>query len=397
MNVLMLGTVVPEETKEYCFSMGQRTSTADAVQNYMIHGLEKIDEVETIDSIGSVRLKAWPRSRILSLKDSEERRTKGKTIGVGYKNIPFFGFRLREKALIKAAKKWAAEHREDSDAMVIIYSMHSPFMKAAKEIKRMIPSAKIALTVADLPLFMDMRGIVRKVLKRLDWKRITGLMRYIDKYLLYTKYMAEYLGLQDGQWILFEGIMDESRIVTEKQRKADERYALYAGNLDARYGIDQLIDAFSRLSNQEKLVIYGAGFDKERIENMAGALPNVEYRGQISPDEVFRKMKEATILINPRPASIALAKYSCPSKTFEYLASGTPIIMNRLPGLPDEYLNYVSLFSGETADDYARDIRKLFSLSENELSEIGLRGAEFLKNQKSSAIIMKKVYDFVKE
>ena len=197
--------------------------------------------------------------------------------------------------------------------------------------------------------------------------------------------------------MVFEGIIDESRVVRGKQNKADERYALYAGNLDSRYGIDQLIKAFSKLPEQEKLIIYGAGFDKERIDNLVKPLSNVEYRGQISPDEVYQKMKEAAILINPRPASIDLARYSCPSKTFEYLASGTPVIMNRLPGLPDEYIEYVNIFSGETADDYANDIHKLFCMSDDELCKMGLRGAEFLRKYKSSAKIMKKVYDFIKE
>ncbi len=312
MNVLMLGTMVPEKTKQYCFSMGQRTSAADSVQNYMIHGLELIDGVETIDAIGSVRLKTWPKSRIIKLKDSEETQSKGKVIGIGYLNLPVAAFFLRERALIKAAKGWAERHSKDSDVAVIIYSMHSPFMKAAKAVKKIIPSAKIVLTVADLPLFMDMRGSIRTILKTIDWHRITRLMRSVDKYLLYTKYMAEYLKLRDNQWMVFEGIIDEQRIVSGIQNKAGEKYALYAGNLDARYGIDRLIEAFSKLSDREKLVIYGAGFDKDRINTLVSSLSNVEYRGQISPDEVFQKMKEATLLINPRPASIGLAKYSCP-------------------------------------------------------------------------------------
>ena len=391
----MLGTMVPEETKQYCFSMGQRTSAADLVQNYMLHGLEAIDDIDEVDSIGSVRLKMWPISRILVLKSSMEKRKKGKAEGIGYYNFPVLAFSLREKAIIRAAKEWARSHKNDSDIIVLIYSMHSPFMKAAKEVKRVIPSAKIVLTVADLPLFMDMRGSVRKVLKRADWNRITKLMRYVDKYLLYTKYMAEYLKLRDDQWIVFEGIIDEQRIVQGTQKKSQERYALYAGNLDSRYGIDQLIEAFSRLSPQEKLVIYGAGFDKERINSLVKPLSNVEYRGQISPDEVFEKMKEATILINPRPASIGLAKYSCPSKTFEYLASGTPVIMNHLPGLPDDYLDYVKLFSAETSEAYARDIHSMFLKSDEELQKIGLKGARFLKDNKTSTMIMKKVFEFV--
>lgn len=397
MKVLMLGTMVPEETKQHCFKMGQRPSAADSVQNYMIHGLEEIDTVDALDVIGSVRIKYWPVSKIFMLRDSEEQGVKGVVRGVGYYNLPLVAFYFREKRIIKAAKIWADTHKNTKDVIVLIYSMHSPFLKAAKEIKKIIPSAKIVLTVADLPLYMDMRGSIRKLIKKVDWKRITYLMRHIDKYLLYTKYMAEYLNLQKNQWMIFEGIIDEQRIVRERNNKSNERYALYAGNLDSRYGIDLLIEAFSKLSDQEKLVIYGAGFDKERIDRLAKPLSNVEYKGQISPNEVFEKMKEATILINPRPASIGLAKYSCPSKTFEYLASGTPVLMNKLPGLPEEYWPYVQFFKAESSSAYAEDIHEMFMKSDEELAEIGLQGTRFLSDNKTSKIVMKKVYDFVKD
>ena len=397
MTALIIGTIVPEDTKKYCFSMGQRTSAADTVQNYMIHGLETIDDVVSVDSIGSARIKIWPKSRIFSLKDSSEKRKKGSVYGLGYYNLPVFAFSLREKAIVGAAKKWARRHSGDSGVTVFIYSMHSPFLKAAKAIRKIIPSAKIVLTVADLPLFMDMRNPVRRLLKKLDWKRIRGLLKYVDKYLLYTKYMAEYLDLRDDRWMVFEGIIDESRAVTEKQEKSAERFALYAGNLDSRYGIDRLIEAFSMLPENEKLYIYGAGFDKSRVDSLVKPLKNVEYMGQVSQDEIFEIMKKAAMLINPRPASLALAKYSCPSKTFEYLASGTPVIMNRLPGLPDEYFQFVRLFSGETAEDYARDIHALFSETDAELADFGLKGANFLRKNKNASVVMKKVYDFVKD
>ncbi len=71
--------------------------------------------------------------------------------------------------------------------------------------------------------------------------------------------------------------------------------------------------------------------------------------------------------------------------------------MNPLPGLPDEYLEYVSLFSGETAEDYARDIHHMLTKSDEELQEMGIRGARFLRENKTSTKIMKRVYDFVKD
>lgn len=395
-KILIIGTIAPSCIQEFCFSKGVRTSAADIAQQYMLHGLEHIAEVDSVDVIGAVRIKPWPKIAIPFLKSCEEKTRKGIMYSVGYLNLPIVGFFLREHNIVTRAKKWAMKHRMD-DVIVLIYSMHSPFLKAAKTIKRIIPNAKVVVTVADLPLFMDMRGNLRIILKRMDWYRIKKLMRSANKYLLYTKYMADYLKLSEGQWMVFEGLIDEKRVVTKKQKKYPEKVCLYAGNLDARYGIDILIEAFKKIQCDAILHIYGAGFDAERIKKIVENIKNVEYMGQVTQDEIFSIMKKATLLINPRPSSIGLAKYSCPSKTFEYMASGTPALMNRLPGIPDEYAPYLLFFNEETAEGYAKRIDELFSKNPQYLENIGLNAASFLKNNKSSSIVMGKVYDFMEK
>lgn len=394
-HVIFIGTLVPDLTKEYCFSKGTKISAADEAMRYMIHGIETIDSVESIDSVGAVRIKAWPKSKILYLKSDSQSEKKGTSVGVGYINLPVIGFFLREKAIIREAKRWARGHRDKKDVTVLVYSMHSPFMKAANAVKKIIPTAKIVLTVADLPLFMDMNGSLRKKLKMKDWQRIMGLMPSVDKYLLYTKYMADYLKLPREKWMVFEGLIDDKKIVTSKQEKYSEKICLYAGNLDKRYGIDTLIEAFSKIKSNAKLYIYGAGFDAERINKLVENAGKVEYKGQVTPAEIFEIMKKSTLLINPRPAEIGLAKYSCPSKTLEYMASGTLALMNRLPGIPDEYLPYFTFFENETAESYAEKIDEVLSYSDEQMTEIGLKAAEFLKKEKNSAAVMKKVFDFI--
>lgn len=395
MQVLLLGTMVPDSVKEFCFAKGIRTSAADSVQHYMAHGLEAMDKVESVDVIGAVRLKTWPRTSILHLDSAVQKASKGTITGVGYLNLPMGSFLLREHALVSEAKKWAKKHRDASDVVVLVYSMHSPFMKAAKAVKKRIPTARVVLTVADLPLYMDMRGTVRKLLKKMDWRRIQALMPFVDKYLLYTKYMADYLQLPEGRWMVFEGLIDDSRVVTGPQEKYPEKICLYAGNLDARYGIDTLIDAFRKCRSEAKLYIYGAGFDSGRIAALVEPLNNVEYKGQVTPDEILEIMKKATLLINPRPSAIGLAKYSCPSKTFEYMASGTPALMNKLPGLPEEYAPYVLFFDEETAEGYAAKIDEVLSRPQEALQQFGLHAAAFLRKEKNSLAVMKKVVEFI--
>ena len=317
--------------------------------------------------------------------------------GVGYANLPMVGFWLRERAIITHAKKWARQNRDKTDVTVLIYSMHSPFMKAAKAVKKIIPTAKIVLTVADLPLYMDTKGKLRKILKQIDWRRIRGLMKSVDKYLLYTKYMAEYLELPREKWMVFEGLFDAERAVDTVQQKAAQRICIYAGNLDARYGIQTLIDAFEKVKSDAVLHIYGAGFDKAYIEKLTQSAGNVEYKGQVTAEQIFEIMKGATLLINPRPSDLGLAKYSCPSKTFEYMASGTPVLMTHLPGLPEEYEPYLYFPETEDADGFAAAIDSILAKNQEELEAFGLRAAGFIKNEKNSELVMKRVMAFAAE
>ncbi len=396
-TVLIIGTLVPEQIIRYCHNNGIKNSAADIAQTYMLHGLEKNPDIEVIDTIGAVRVKPYPKTKIKKFDNAEQKTAKGMIQGVGYNNLPVIGFWLREKALISRAKKWAKTNRDKTDVTVLIYSMHSPFMKAAKAVKKIIPTAKIVLTVADLPLYMDTRGKIRKILKKINWRQIRRLMKSVDKYLLYTKYMADYLELPKEKWMVFEGLFDADRAVDAVQKKAVQRICIYAGNLDPRYGIRTLIEAFSKIKSGAVLHIYGVAFDKDYIEKLTKNAENVEYKGIVTADEMFEIMKSASLLINPRPATLELAKYSCPSKTFEYMASGTPVLMTHLPGLPDEYQPYLFFPETEDAEGFAAAIDTVLAKQKSELEDFGLRAARFIKTEKNSELVMKRVMRFVED
>lgn len=396
-TVLIIGTLVPDEITSFCHNKGVRNSAADIAQTYMLHGLEQNVDVEKIDTIGAVRVKPYPKMKIKKFNSAQQKNAKGNMQGIGYLNLPVIGFFLREREIVSNAKKWAKENIGKENVTVLVYSMHSPFMKAAKAVKKIIPSAKIVLTVADLPLYMDTRGTLRKILKKINWRQIQFYMKSVDKYLLYTKYMAEYLNLPEEKWMVFEGLFDANRAVCSVQKKAEKKVCIYAGNLDARYGIKTLVDAFGKIKSDAVLHIYGAGFDREYIETLTKSSANVEYKGLVTSKEMFEIMKSATLLINPRPSTLGLAKYSCPSKTFEYMASGTPVLMTHLPGLPDEYEPYLYFSETEDADGFANAIDAVLKKDSTELEAFGLRASEFIKNEKNSSLVMKKVMKFVND
>ena len=394
-RILLIGTIVPNHLKSYYIKNNIRPSAADVVQEYMIHGMDELKEIEFVDVLSAIRIPPYPKCPIVKVNSVTDALAKGRLTNLGYLNLPLVGFFHREIQVIHAAKAWARVHSTEN-VIIFVYSMHSPFMKAALAVKKIIPSAKIALVVADLPLFMNTKGQLRMLMKRIDWNRIQRLMKSMDKYLLYTKYMAEYLQISTDKWIVFEGLVDSAKISILKEARSNEKKTcVYAGNLDGQYGIDTLIKSFGQINVDAELHIYGGGADAERIKSLCVQSKNVKYKGLLTPNEMFEVMKHATLLINPRPSTLGLAKYSCPSKTFEYMASGTPVLMTKLPGLPDEYYPYLYFFETETLEGFSTKIDEILNKGEAVLKQKGIEAAEFLKSNKSSEVQMRKILESI--
>ena len=117
--------------------------------------------------------------------------------------------------------------------------------------------------------------------------------------------------------------------------------------------------------------------------------------GTLSQDDVFQRMREVDLLLNPRPTNIELAKYSCPSKTFEYMASGTPVLMTRLPGLPDEYYPYLYFFDTENVEGFARKINEVLHKGCDELQEKGRQAQQFLVENKDAGKQVRRIMRFI--
>lgn len=394
-NLLMIGTVTSNSQSKLFVDSGITPGPAEIVQKYLISGLCHTD-IKQIDIISAPRIPAYPKSPIMRVTEEDWNIERAKIHSIGFNNYIGIGFLDREREIQKAAIEWGDKNKDELK-IVLIYSMHSPFLKAANSIKKKYPDTVVALIVPDLPQYMATYKGIKYVLKKMDMHRIDKLIDCVDKYVLYTKHMADYFQLSKGKWTVMEGLMDVSKIEDNKINKEREKpICLYAGRLDVRYAIDKLIEAFSDIPEAE-LHLYGNSSDAEKLSFVIDKYSNVSYMGSLSQDDVFQKMREANLLLNPRPTNIELAKYSCPSKTFEYMASGTPVLMTKLPGLPEEYYPFLFFFDEETVSGFRDGIKKVLSLSNKELSRKGLEAQKFLKNQKEATAQVYRVMSFIFE
>ena len=133
-----------------------------------------------------------------------------------------------------------------------------------------------------------------------------------------------------------------------------------------------------------ELHIYGEGDFRKELEELAKEYSSVKYMG-IAPNNVIVENElKATLLVNPRPTDADYTKYSFPSKNMEYMASGTPILTTRLPGMPKDYYDYIYTIDGNSKEDITAALQKVLANSQAELLCMGKKAKAFVLENKNN-------------
>jgi glycosyltransferase involved in cell wall biosynthesis len=117
----------------------------------------------------------------------------------------------------------------------------------------------------------------------------------------------------------------------------------------------------------------------------------------VAPNEKIVEAEcKATLLINPRFTTEEFTKYSFPSKNMEYMASGTPLLTTKLPGMPEEYYPYVFLFEEETLEGFAYSISNVLGKTDDELKHLGMTARDFVLKNKNNVFQANRIVEFIK-
>jgi len=213
-------------------------------------------------------------------------------------------------------------------------------------------------------------------------------------YVFLTEAMNGYLNKKGKPYVILEGHSDIA--MKEKQpgleKKLQPRVCLYAGGVSRQYGLSNLVEGFRMVDiPNARLHIYGPGDYVKELEKIAAEDNRIYYGGMLLNTQIVEKELEATLLVNPRPTHEEFVKYSFPSKTMEYMASGTPVLTTKLPGMPKEYHPYVFLMEEETPEGAARALQTVLAWSDKELFQKGMEAREFILNEKNNVIQAKKL------
>jgi len=311
-------------------------------------------------------------------------------------NIPVLKQLSRRLDARRMLKNWLKENAEEG--IIFTFSI-PPFL-----VKDVLAYAKKyhVKTVAIIPdLLRDMyvNENKRSVLYHLKQWYLQPALRVqgdYDGYIYLTEAMREVVA-PDKPYMVMEGIADTSHVIPpDMAEKCVPRGIMYAGMLHVKYGIINLVEAFEKLDAPDtELWLFGEGTAVPEIKRRAQANPRIRYFGSVPRASILEYERKATLLVNPRDPEEEFTKYSFPSKTIEYMLSGTPLLTTKLKGIPEEYYDYVFSAACNSVADLAETMKKALEQPEEKLMEFGLRAQEFIKREKDAVEQARRILTFL--
>lgn len=229
-------------------------------------------------------------------------------------------------------------------------------------------------------------------------KMANFVIRGCTDYVLLTQAMNDYIHNPGKPYVILEGHSDISmgEKIPAPEKKTSPRGVFYAGGVSRQYGLELLVEGFRKADiPNTRLEIYGPGDYVEDLKKIAAEDPRVFYGGMLMNSQIVDLEQGATVLVNPRPTHEEFVKYSFPSKTMEYMASGTPVLTTRLPGMPEDYYPYVSFIEEETVDGVAKALGCVLEKSDEELFCMGAEARTFVLEERNNVIQAGKLLDML--
>ncbi|MBS3901998.1 MAG: glycosyltransferase [Dethiobacter sp.] len=272
---------------------------------------------------------------------------------------------------------------------------------AAKTAAKLFGVKSIAI-VTDIPSFMREYKREKRCIQSLPIGIYTSLcssfLRRYDVYIILTEQMNRFINPNSKPNIVIEGMVDLEMTGQQNllENKYQEKIIIYAGSLHEKYGVKKLIEAFIKVSDHSaRLWLLGSGDLEEEMRHFEEIDSRIKFLGVMLNKEVLEIEIKSKLLVNPRPSSEEFTKYSFPSKNMEYLASGTPLLTTKLPGMPEEYYDYVYLFEDESVEGMAKTLERILQLSKEELHAKGAAAKEFVLREKNNVVQAGRIIELI--
>jgi glycosyltransferase involved in cell wall biosynthesis len=404
MKILFIGFAISEDTLNKVAVRDRNPQfAAHKLQWNIINGIEEYAGpiIKIISAVPASNFPDYPK--IIFKWENWSHRVNSKDICIPFINIIILKHITRFiSSLYCILSVFNKAEMKNEKKITLIYALHSPFLLAASVAKRVF-GGKIAVVVPDMPEYMDLggkRSIVRRYAKAIDGRLLKMLMMKMDGMILLTKYMAEdFLGDKIPSMVM-EGAVSLDKIRdaeiiknTMAVNNREEKIIMYGGALT---GLELLLDAFSRITGPEyRLWLCGRGEMEPVIRQATLSDRRIIYWGVVPDEEFLSKQLQATVLINVRSSRTPYIQYSFPSKLLECMSVGRPVVTTALPGIPEDYSDFLYLLRDESPEALAALLTDVCTKSRESLIAFGKRAQQFVRESKNNVRQGERIYRFL--
>ena len=386
MNILFLGYAVDSITAS---KLSGASVAGNKMQLNVLRELSKYEDIH-LNAITVYPVAAYPKDKIYIAKKEIPIVDDVTGKRVAFLNLPLVKQAWQTLSVYFQAKRFV---KTDKNTIVLSFNLYPQIglpLKWLKE-KHHVPTVSL---LADLPIDdnYSRKGLsvyFRKLFDNLTLKAIAVCDRLI---VLNENAIKQYA--PGKEHIVMEGGIDLKEVGAHNSIKSGLKNIVYSGALTEYSGIRNLIGAMKYVKDDAIILqIYGSGLLSEEI--IKNNDKNVQYMGSVTNDEMRRIQSGAWLLANPRPVDDPIAQVTFPSKIFEYMVSGTPVLTTRLNGFTEEYKDKLFFTVGDNAKAIAQKINEITAMPPEMLHEKAAAAKDFIVQNKTWEIQGLKIYKFL--
>jgi glycosyltransferase involved in cell wall biosynthesis len=270
---------------------------------------------------------------------------------------------------------------------------------------------KITCGVKIIPLLYDQGippsgyriGKIKMLLHKLSDVSSKRIIKRFDGAIAINELVQQDYG-GNKEFLIIDGgvsVVDETQN-SEGLRNSDEFVILLAGTLWSINGVELLLEASKLLQNENfRFCFAGKGYLVPKILEAEKIDSRVSYLGFLNEIDLQKEYRRASVLLNLRIENDSDCKYLFPSKFFELLATGVPVISTDVGEIGKRYNKYCFVIDEPTAEVLASVISEISNQPLDSLLKIGREARDFVVSNKSwvvqSADIKRYLYNLYLE
>jgi len=399
-RLVWIGSIVPDEYYMQLCSMGYKNQQASRIaQLNIVQGLEDHYKAH-FDYVSGPALSAYPRFPLLKVPSyswNSENGSHGEC--ASYLNVEYINRLSKANAMRRSARNLINIYSKNDEITVFVNSPHTPFIKAGIEIKKKFPKAQLIMIIPDLPQYMESNvSLLKKFLKSIDISFMMKQMQRFNYYVLYSSKMQEFLGLAPEKCVTMEGCVSKDKLKFSKNTDKHSFTFMYSGTTDEKFGLKLLADAFMSIQERDcRLVITGKGDAANYLEECMQRDSRISYLGFVDDYYMVKQMQaDADVLMNMRLPSEPASNYCFPSKLFEYMKTGNPVMSFKIGGIPEEYYEHLLMVGEETTESLKEAMKKAMTMSAEFRSSFGESAKKFILESKDVSIQTEHILNLIK-